>query len=446
MKTPTLETTALLGHLGRFRNDPIGLFLEGSALGDVVRFPVGPRSVYLLRRPEHVKYVLQDAPKYFTKQTRGYDSLRFILGNGLVTSEGEFWLRQRRIAQPAFHRQRISQFGEIISALATSMLDRWAEEVSAKRPIDAAAEMMALTLRIMGRSLLSTDLSDQTQTVAMSLAELLHQIIQRTTTLFAWPVWLPTPKNRRLLRARAELDRIVFGIISERRASRQPAADFLGMLMDATDEETGEKMDDRHLRDELMTILLAGHETTANALSWTFYLLSQHPEVEQTLRMEARRALGGRAAEVDDLPNLPYALLVIQESMRLYPPVWLLMRRSERDEVIDGCPIPARSFIALCSYVSHRDARWFTAPGEFVPERFSAENFARLPRCAYFPFGAGPRVCIGNNFALMEAQLILATAVQRFSLKLAPGHRVELLPTVTLRPRNGLSMFVESPP
>jgi cytochrome P450 len=442
---PTLPTSSLLGHLSRFRTDPIGLFREGAALGDVVRFPVGPRSVYLLRQPEHIKYVLQDACKYFTKQTKGYHSLRFILGNGLVTSEGDFWLRQRRIAQPAFHRQRIAQFGDSITSLTEEMLDRWARNIPAGRTIDVAKEMMALTLRIMGRTLLSTELSEEAGTVASSLVELLHQIIERTTQLVSLPVWLPTQKNRRMLRAREQLNRIVYAIIAERRRAREAGTDLLGMLMDARDEETGAAMNDEQLRDEVMTIFLAGHETTSNALSWAFYLLSQHPQVEAKLRAETHAVLGWRAPKIEDLPRLPYAMMVIQEAMRLYPPVWLLMRRSERPESIDGYRIPVHSFIAISPYMTQRDARCFKSPDEFLPERFAPQNAAAMHRFAYFPFGAGPRVCIGNNFALIEAQLILATVIQRFSLKLMPGHPVEPHPTVTLRPRHGIRMSVHAP-
>ena len=442
---PTLPTKSLLGHLPRFRTDPIGLFREGAVLGDVVRFPVGPRSVYLLRRPEHAKYVLQDAFKYFTKQTKGYHSLRFILGNGLVTSEGEFWLRQRRIAQPAFHRQRIAQFGESMTSITEEMLDRWAREIPPGGTIDVAKEMMALTLRIMGHTLLSTELSQQAGTVASSLVELLQQIIERATQLVSLPVWLPTQKNRRVMRARQQLDRIVYGIIAERRKARHAGSDLLGMLMDARDEETGAAMTDEQLRDEVMTIFLAGHETTSNALSWTFYLLSQHPQVEDKVRAETRAVLGGRAPKIEDLARLPYALMVIQEAMRLYPPVWLLMRRSERLESIDGYRIPVHSFIAISPYMIQRDVRNFKSPEEFLPERFAPENAAAIHRFAYFPFGAGPRVCIGNNFALIEAQLILATVIQRFSLKLKPGHPVEAHPTVTLRPRHGIAMSVHPP-
>ncbi len=439
---PTLPSRSLLGHLSRFRTDPIGLFWEGGALGDVVRFPVGPRNVYLLRRPEHVKYVLHDAYKYFTKQTKGYQSLRFILGNGLVTSEGEFWLRQRRIAQPAFHRQRIAQFGASITATTEEMLGRWARAIAPGGDVDVAKEMMALTLRIMGQTLLSTELSTKASMVASSLAELLHQIIERTTQIVSLPVWLPTPKNRRLLRARKELNRIVYGIIADRRSASHAGTDLLGMLIEARDEETGEAMNDEQLRDEVMTIFLAGHETTSNALSWTFYLLSQNPIVEHKLRAEVSAVLAGRAPSLEDLPRLPYALMVIQEAMRLYPPVWLLMRRSEREESIDGYRIPLHSFIAICPYLTHRDDRCFQSASEFVPERFAPENSAAIPRFAYFPFGAGPRVCIGNNFALLEAQLILTAMIQRVSLKLKAGHPVYPHPTVTLRPRHGMVMSV----
>lgn len=403
---------------------------------------VGPRDVYLVRRPEHVKYVLQENAGHFSKQTRGYDALRAILGNGLVTSEGAFWLRQRRLAQPAFHRQRIAQFASTMVDLTGQLLERWEKEAARGGIVDLSQEMMALTLRVVGWTLLSTEIGPDSPVVAEALNELLHQVMPRTTRLLQLPLSVPTPMNLALARARRQLDGIVLRIIEERRRSGQLGDDLLGMLMAARDEDTGEAMSDAQLRDEVMTIFLAGHETTANALTWTLYLLSQHPSVRAKLEAEVEAALGNRTPRFEDLPQLGYVLAVINESMRLYPPVWMLVRRVEVDEAVGGFRLPRGSFVAVSPLVMHRDPVLFPDPERFDPERFVGAAPNALPRFAFIPFSGGPRICIGNGFALMEAQLVLSMIVQRFRLDLVPGHRVERDPAVTLRPKFGMRMTI----
>jgi cytochrome P450 len=440
-EAPHLAGVPFLGHLSALRRDPIAVFQRAAATGhDLVRLPVGAGSVYVLRRTEDVKRVLLDNRQNFSKQTRGYAALRFVLGNGLITSEGEFWLRQRRLAQPAFHRQRLAQFGERMVELTQQLLEQWERAARLGSPVDVASDMMALTLRIVGWTLLSSEVGPHAPSVSEALNELLHQVIRRTTQWVRLPRWLRTPQNRALQRARRNLDRVVLGMIAERRESGAERPDLLGMLMFARDEETGETMSDQQLRDEVMTIFLAGHETTANALTWTLYLLFRHPEVRDRLEREVASALHGRPPRVEDLPKLGYVLAVVQEAMRLYPPVWMLMRRSEREDVLAGFRVPAGAYVAVCPFLLHRDPRLFENPERFDPERFMGERAARIPRFGYIPFSAGPRMCIGNGFALMEAQLVLASIAQRFRLELAPGHPVELDPAVTLRPKHGMRM------
>jgi cytochrome P450 len=440
---PHLPGVPFLGHLPALRRDPIAVFQRAAALGDdLVRLPVGTRSVYVLRRTEDVKRVLQEYAQNYSKKTRGYAALRFVLGNGLITSQGDFWLRQRRLAQPSFHRQRLAQFGVRMVDLTEELLDRWDAAARLGSAVDVASEMSALTLRIVGWTLLSTETGPHAPAVSDALNELLHQVIRRTTQWIRLPRSIPTPGNRAVHRARKALDRVVLGMIAERRRSGADVPDLLGMLMSARDEDCGEAMSDQQLRDEVMTIFLAGHETTANALTWTLYLLSGHPEVRGRLEREVASALQGRRPGVEDLPKLGYVLAVVQESMRLYPPVWLLMRNTEREDVLAGFRVPARAFVAISPFLLHRDPRLFENPERFDPERFIGERAARIPRFGYIPFSQGPRVCIGNGFALMEAQLVLASIVQRFRLELVPGHPVELDPAVTLRPKHGMRMEV----
>lgn len=442
-KPPILKGLPFLGQLPALRRDAIGVFQRAAALGyDVVRLPVAARTLYLIRRPDDLKYVLQENLRNFSKQTAGYRALRLVLGNGLVTSEGEFWLHQRRLVQPAFHRQRVAGFADTMVDLTRQMLERW--DLAARRgePLDVAAEMTALTLRIVGWTLLSTEAGPDSPTVSRALGRLLREVLHRSTAVVRIPSYLPTPKNRALRVARASLDGVVLRIIAERRAGRAQKNDLLDMLMSARDEDTGEAMTDTQLRDEVMTIFLAGHETTANALTWTLYLLSRHPEVRRRLEQEVGTALEGRSPTAADLPRLGYALAVVQESMRLYPPVWMVMRRCERGDVIGGYRIDPGEFVAISPFITHRDPRLFDDPERFDPERFLGDRAGHIPRFGYLPFSGGPRVCIGNGFALMEAQLVLASIAQRFRLDLLPGHPVELDAAVTLRPRYGMRMRV----
>src|SRR5918996_6552631 len=317
LEAPLVPGVPVLGHLPALGRDPIEVFQRAAALGhDLVRLPVGAKYIYLVRRPEDVRYILQENRQNFSKQTSGYAALRLFLGNGLVTSEGDFWLRQRRLAQPAFHRQRIAGFADKMVDLTGEMLERWEGAAHRGEALDVASEMMELTLRIVGWTLLSTEVGPDSPAVGRALNELLPQVLRRSLSMVRLPCWVPTPKNRALREARGALDRIVLPMIAERRQRGGDGTDLLGMLMSARDEETGEAMGDGQLRDEVMTIFLAGHETTANALTWTLYLLSRHPDVRRRLEREVAEALGGRAPTAVDLAELGYALAVVQESMR----------------------------------------------------------------------------------------------------------------------------------
>ncbi len=440
---PLFPGHPIYGAAMMIRRRPLSAIFEISeACGDVarLRFPVKPHTAHLLRHPDHVRHVLIDNAKNYGKQTRGYAKLRGVLGAGLVTSEGDFWKRQRRIANPAFHRERIAHFGEVMTRCTTEMLDGWSERIANGEPFDVSQEMMRVTLRVIGLTMLSTDVETRSSIVAEAIDDLLHIVIRRINHVLDWPERLPTAENRRYQRALRALDRVVNEVIAERRRTGEQKGDLLAMLMSARDPETGEGMSDVQLRDEVMTVFLAGHETTANTLGWTLYLLSLHPEAGRKVRDEVREVIGERAPKLEDLDKLVYTDQVIKESMRILPPIWFISRSVIGDDTIGGYRIPKDSWVLLSPYMTHRDRRFWPNPEGFDPQRFTPEEDAKRPKGTYFPFSIGPRKCIGEAFAMMEARLILATIVQRTSLELVAGRRVELDPTVTLRPKAGLWM------
>ena len=439
---PRMNRRHPLGVWSQLREDPLRFLTDaGHRHGDVVAFRVGPVQAMLLRHPDAIKHVLVDNNHNYDKRTRGYDVLRQFLGNGLLTSDGDFWRRQRRIAQPAFHRRRIAGFADTMITDTLAMLEHWQDAATLGRSIDMAHEMMALTLRIVGKTLLSTDVADRADQVGNAVTVLNEWADRALDSLL--PIGFPTLATMRARESSRRLDRVINDIIARRRAGEQ-AEDLLGMLMEARDAETGEGMTDRQLRDEVTTMFLAGHETTANALAWTFYVLSTHPEVERRVRTELDEVLGGRPPTLDDLPSLPFLLQVLKESMRLYPPAWIIDRHAIGEDEVLGYRVRKDTLVLISPYVTHRHPAFWPNPEGFDPERFTAEREEARPRYAYFPFGGGPRQCIGNGFAMMEAQLIVACVLQRFRPWLVPGHPVRPEPLITLRPRFGLRMGLQA--
>jgi cytochrome P450 len=369
---------------------------------------------------------------------------REVFGNGLFTNDGESWLHQRRLMQPSFHHKRLEGFGALMTNSTLAMLERWERINQNDTPLDISVEMTRLTLRVAGQALFSLDLANEVDTVGRTFANILPLINSYTNLPFP-PLWVPTPRNHHLLAGLKTLDNIVYSMINERR--KQPvdpdAPDLLWMLLSARDEETGEGMSDQQLRDEVLTLLLGGYETTAATLSWSWYLLSQYSEVEERLHAELDTVLAGRPPTVKDLDVLPYNRMVIQEAMRLYPPAFGFTRFAIGPDEVGGYTIPANSVIFLSDYCTHRHPAFWEKPEVFDPERFTPERSASRPRFAYFPFGGGPRQCIGNAFAMMEAQLVLATVAQRITLRLVPGHSVEPQVQLTMRPRYGLPMTLQ---
>ncbi len=438
----------ILGAARAFQSDPIrAFFLAQAGCGDVARVDllVAPYVLHVLNHPDHLRHVLVDGARKYGKGSLGYLKLRESLGNGLVTSEGDFWKRQRRIANPAFHHERVAQFAETMVRCAEESADGWQGAVTSGEPVDIAQEMMRLTLRVIGLTMFSTEVAGAASIVARALDDVLRITIHRIKDLWAAPSWLPTPTNRRFDRALAAVHGEVGGIIAARRRSGESGKqDLLEMLMTARDPETGEGMTDVQLLDEAMTIFGAGHETTANALSWTLYLLSLHPDVERRLREEIARVVGQRPPRLADLPGLVFTERVVKESMRLFPPVWGLERSVLEDDVIDGFEIPKGSWVFMSPYRVHRDARFWENPEGFNPDRFTAEAEAARHKGAYVPFSLGPRKCIGESFAMIEAKLVLASLLRRTRFEIVPGRRVEPEPTITLRPKGGLWMRVKA--
>jgi cytochrome P450 len=410
--------------------------------GDVVFVPTLFGPFYLVTHPDGVRRVLQENHQNYDKNVPDYHLVRLVLGNGLLTNDGASWLQQRRLIQPAFHRQRVAGLGRVMTESALGWLERLEASGAVERgtPVDIAHDMADVALSIAGKALFGDDLGGETSRVGRALTTA-NNLVGKSLYQ-PWVIFLPTPQRRRLDAARRELLAIVDELIAKRRQSRQSHDDLLQMLLDARDEETGAGMDAQQLRDEVLTLLLAGHETTANVLTWTFLLLAQRPDVEAKSAEEYRRVLDGRPPAIEDLPNLPYNRMVIEEVMRLYPPAWGFGRRAVGDDEIGGYAIPRGAYVSVFPYLTHRHPDFWERPDEFIPERFSAESAAGRPRYAYFPFGGGPRLCIGNQFALYEAQLVLATILPRYRLRLAPGTVVAPEPLVTLRPHAAPLMTV----
>lgn len=430
----------ILGVMPEFNRDTLGFITRSQDYGDVVRMRFLYVTAYFLYNPDDIEYVLSLNAKNFIKSM----SLRSnffhrLLGNGLLTSEGDFWRRQRRLAQPAFHRQRISAYGEVMVDYTTRLLSAWHEgEVR-----DIHRDMMRLTLEIVVKTLFNADVSGDADKVARVLSEIVKPFASQATLKWIIDNRLPTPAHRRFHKAAHEIDEIVYRIIADRRAGGSDEGDLLSMLLAARDED-GSHMTDRQLRDEVMTLFLAGHETTALTLSWTWYLLAKNPQVEEKFHAELDEVLGGSLPAVRDIAHLKYTEMIAKESMRLYPPAYGLGREAIEECEIGGYRVPRGSQVFMFPWATQRDPRFFGEPERFHPERWTEGFTSSLPKYAYFPFGGGPRVCIGNYFAMMEVVLLLATIGQRFRFSLASDHQVRLLPAMSLRPKDGIKVTVHS--
>ena len=428
-----------MGNAFEPRGDPIGYFTKCiREYGDIVFLRFLGVPMCLLNRPDCIESVLVTQHSNFEK-SKDYRALRRVLGNGLLTSEGEFWRRQRKLVQPAFHQERIAAYTEVMVAYSERMLASWKDG----QGLDVHEAMMRLTLDIVAKTLFDTDVSREAEDVGAALQFLMGKFMRQAAFAFLLPASIPIPTTRRLRRAVGQLDKVIYEIIHRRRASGTMSGDLLSVLLQAQDDE-GLGMTDRQLHDEIMTLFLAGHETTANALSWTWLLLGQHPEVEEKLVEELRHVLGGRAPTASALSRLTYTEMVLREAMRLYPPVWVIGRRALAPFRMGNYELPAETNVVMSQLITHRDAKYFPEPERFDPDRWRPNDPRNLslPRFAYFPFGGGPRVCIGAGFSMMEAVLLLATIAQKFKLTLVPGQSIEKLPSVTLRPKSGIRVVL----
>lgn len=405
--------------------------------GDVVYIPLGRQHIYCISHPDAIRDVLVTHQNKF-KKSRMLERARVLLGDGLLTSEGEHHRRQRRLVQPAFHRDRLAGYGAVMVDRTAVVRDQW----QSGQAFDVLQEMMRLTLAIVAKTLFSTDVDSEADDIHAALSEVfgLFEIILMPFSEILEK--LPLPSVRRFKRARRRLDETIYRLIAERRAHPRDSGDLLSMLLLAQDDEGSGGMSDTQVRDEALTLFLAGHETTANALTWAWYLLSQNPEAEAAFHAELDRVLAGRLPSFEDLPQLRYTESVFAEALRMFPPAWGIGRRALEDFSVGEFVIPARSVVLMSPYVVHRDPRWFPDPLVFRPERWLEEHPTR-PKFAYFPFGGGARVCIGERFAWMEGTLLLAAIGQRWRLRLEPGHRVETHARITLRPKFGMRMIAE---
>ncbi len=429
-----------LRNLRAFQTDILGFLTRiAREYGDFAQFSFGPFRMCLVNHPSLVHQVLvEDAAKYYkTKLTKAL--LRPSLGDGLLISDGELWKRQRKLIQPAFHAARIAAYADTMTAYTQQAIAEW--QPSQTR--DIGHDMMALTLDIVIKTLFGEQLTPkEREDIGRAVDIGQQQVGQAFKTIFRAPDWLPTPARRRGEWATQTINAVIARFIARYRQTGQDRGDLLSMMLATVDESGG--MSDALARDEAFTLIVAGHETTANTLTWAWYLLSQHPQVEAALHAELDATLGGRAPSFDDLPRLPFTEAVVKETLRLYPAAYVTAREPQEDVRIGDYPAPKDSTVLISPYVTQRDPRWFDAPEQFKPERWLGDLEKRLPKFAYFPFGGGPRICIGNAFALMEARLILATIAQCFRLTLAPGHRVTVDPLVTLRPKHGMRMVVQA--
>lgn len=444
-RVPGPEGRPFLGVVSDFADDPLQKMLDMVVeYGDIVTFKMFGQSFYIITNPDYIREVLVTKVNHFPKAERDVLLLRRFVGHGLLTSGGAYHRQQRKLIQPAFHTTRIQTYADIMVQSTADLVSDWRpDEVR-----DLSQEMMKLTMFIVSKTLFDVDkdeMAQQAETIGAAIHEMQAITDADFNLPFILPDWVPTPRNRRRLKAQAVLTEAIDKIVAQRRATAvdgqiEDTGDLLSMLLLAQDED-GDGMSDTQVRDEAITLFVAGHETTSNALTWTWYLLSRHPQVAARLHDEVDTVLNGRLPTLDDLSQLPYTLMVIKEAMRLYPPAWVLNgRQANQDTTIGEYSIPAGSVVFISPYVMHRQPHFFPNPERFDPERFTEEREKALPRYAYMPFGGGPRICIGNAFAMMEAHLIVATIAQQFELELLLGQEIVPNPQITLSSKDGLKM------
>ena len=444
---PGPDGLPFLGILPQLAGNALDTFVDiGQRYGPIASLQMGPRTMLLASHPDAVQYILQQNYRNYGKP---YDEVRPLIGNGLVSSEGAFWLRQRRLMQPMFHRRRVEGFVEQMAAETAAMLARWEPYARSGEPFDLAAEMMRLTQQIIARTMFSADVGRQTDLLCDAFTTCLEHLNRMLFVPFDFVHRLPTPANRRYQEALETLDDVVVELIERRRAlvARDPENapdDLLTMLLAAQDADSGERMTDTQIRDEVMTIFFAGHETTASALGWAIYLLGRRPDVGARLRDEVETVLEGRTPTMADVRELPLTGRVVDETLRLFPPAWMFARLAREDDEVCGYHIPAGSMVMLSPFVTHRDPTFWEQPYRFEPDRFLPERSQERHRFAYFPFGGGPRLCIGKDFSLVESVIALSMMIQKYRIQLVPGHPVEVRAQATLRPQPAVMVRIDA--
>jgi cytochrome P450 len=438
---PSVPGHRVGGATREYASDPIGFFMRAAALGETVRIPLAAMEAILFINPDSIKQVLVDKFDQFSL-TPARKRFQHLLGKGLLTNDDTAsWFHQRRLLQPAFHRARIAGFIDIMATEGETLTRQW--EQKGTRTIDAAEAMLDVTLRIVCLSLFGADVSEDALHIGHLMDRAVSDKVQSRRRLWRPPLWVPTPANLRFKRFRSHLRGVVQKLIDARRGQVEDRGDLLSLLMNARDADTGERMPDKQVLDETLTFFLGGHETTSIALAWTLYLLAKNPAIQDRLRDEIRSTLAGRPPAADDLPKLPFTDAVVKESMRLYPPAWIVSRVALADVAVDDTIVKKGNLAFMSPYVTHRHPPLWDEPEVFRPERFEAEAVQKRPRFAYFPFGGGPRQCIGGTFAMAEAQTLLAVFVQKYRFGLTDATRPGLLPGVTLRPHGGLPLRIE---
>lgn len=442
-EVPRPKTYPLVGHLPMlWKQGMMGTLKQyWEKHGDLVELKLGPQRAYLVSSPDLIKRIVLDNRENYPKGDV-YDAFRLLVGNGLVTSDGSFWRRQRRMIQPSFQRESLKSFVHDMVETSVATLDRWQGSLDDGVTVDIAQEMMRLTMQVIGTTMFGVDMDSKTDRSSQAFKQVMSYVIQQGNVPFRLPLWLPLPSNIKLRRSLQTLNRIVYGIIEQRKNDPGTKHDFLSLCLQAQDKETGLSMNEEQVRDEVITMFLAGHETTSNALSWTWYLLSQHPEVEARFHEEIDTVLGGRLPTYHDLSQLTYTKMVLQEALRLYPPVWLLARNVKDNDEWSGYSIRGGSIVLYSPFLTHRHPEHWENPEQFDPERFQPEAVQARHKFSYLPFNLGPRLCIGKHFALYEGQLVLATLGQHYRFSVPSGHNVEMHPETMLQPRGGMPMVV----
>jgi cytochrome P450 len=436
------DAVPLLGHLGAFRKRPLEM-LTGwwRQHGDALRFRLGPKTFYLFSHPDLAEDILVKQSDRFVKvyNPRRPHGLALVLGNGLVTSSGEVWKRHRRIIQPIFHRSRMTAMANRMAQVGELRVAAWGNQPG--RTIDIAAEMMQLALEVISQTMFSTSMTQHIDRISHALQVSIKYAFDSFSNPLSLPLWVPTARNREFRSVMQFMDGLMYGLLAERRRSGVQHADLLDLLLQARDEETGAGLSDQELRDEALTIFAAGHETTANALAWTWYLLATHPEAKARFHEEVDRVLQGKTPNADDLQQLPYTRAIFDESLRLYPPAPAVHRKAATSTTVGGLSLPEGAFVLVGTYNLHRHPDFWQNPEQFQPERW-LDGERPASRYAYLPFGAGPRACVGIHFASVEGPLLLALIGRRYDLQLAQ-EIVEPYLMVTLRPKGGLRMTLQ---